>query len=1538
MSGRRYRALLRILLGGFVFLSSLLLGVVAHLDLPVARDATADLAVAWFNQFFRGTAELKEVERLTARGLTLRGLSFRSPDGRTVLSVDTVDADFKLGAVLVRVLRGYDKLSIVVDELRVSRPNVQLYRARHVSATGQESYSLSIADAFTPISSAPAAPGESSKPVRVWFPLVKLREIHADGEATPGHVVHAQIPELQSSLLVSDRGVYMDIERFDVSAEGFNGIESTMVGDIKIRVPGTISGEVRGQLGSIPLHQRFALTGDTLSIEGEIPEISPELARALLPEWPLDGTLEVRNKIHGTLPRLQARIDVRVPSGTLQAEGLVTVAPELEADLDVDAHALNLAELRHDLPSTSLNLRSSLEVWFTQSRANLELNATLLESTLEDQALPIVDVRANYDERGLLANATLHERGLPMHVEAQGKLPDDLDFDLSLRRTELRGAPRIYELLGASGIIEGSVQGHLGQEAVDAHINLETSQLSLYGVTSANAKLSGDVVAPLSSVATTRADLELRADGLKAGSFGLRQLSLTTTGLLLAPYLRLSAESEQSTVLELEARADLKNGSVDELQGSLRGLDRPVSLRLEHAHARGGELEIRGLHVAGEGTADLDFLQRGGDGQVAFQVHQLNLGRVARAAGFEKTSLGGTLDGKGEFTIGTKSSGGFSLNAREASWGEYQDIALDLAGQFDGQRVRGELSGSIKDGLDVVAKLDATVPESLLAYERYDDAFGELVITYSEVNLDWLLEQFAPELQQRYAVGGQGSGSFLLRRKGPDDAPELEAQASTSDLELTLGKPTETSADAPPLVLSGLNVDARGALRPRDDRAELAVRVSDSRGDLITATGSTSLPLTAWQTTLPSTNEVAAELEQAPLDAVVLLNRRSIDELPGPLQLQDLNGELAARIVVSGSTREPQLDVALTCHELSGPLLGLSAPVDAQSSFLVRPRAGRLSGSVALDQEKLRIGTLSFDTFIPALAGKPRKDQAPLWTGEAQAFFEGAPLELLGVLAEQRVRGRVQGSVAIRRLTNTPEVSADLRLRRLEVAERPLGMGTVTISTAGKRLVANARFDDEYGSLDLDAAITLRPTPLLAEPDYTQPLKLSLKADDYDAAVLAPFTAGYVQDLSGSLQGGLSLKFSPSDEGGNSWSTTFDGHLTVKDGRATPTFMGLRLENIELALIAAREGEFNVVRLEGFRARARSSVTNLRGEGKAYFRNLTLERATFDLLPERFPALNEGNKIADLSGKATGLLTVSGEQTILALNLSGLSVDLASDQDNSLIDSSDNQSIEVVEQASERDPRGTEVDAQKPVSLRLNLGSGVRVKNRMLSVVVRGEPEVTLQKETEISGDITLVKGGRVQVLGKIFVIEYGRVMFNPNDSMNPHLDLSASWRASSGVTVHANISGTVSDPILEWSSEPPLPGGESAVLALVIGSGTGNQDGIPVALLAAPLNQALGETGMRGVEFYAGSESDVSEGQVARLSDRSWNRYTASVQLTDEIWFEGSYRQETSGPDSTPKSGMSGTLDWRFAPNWSARTEVGTLGFGLDLQWQYRY
>jgi hypothetical protein len=103
---------------------------------------------------------------------------------------------------------------------------------------------------------------------------------------------------------------------------------------------------------------------------------------------------------------------------------------------------------------------------------------------------------------------------------------------------------------------------------------------------------------------------------------------------------------------------------------------------------------------------------------------------------------------------------------------------------------------------------------------------------------------------------------------------------------------------------------------------------------------------------------------------------------------------------------------------------------------------------------------------------------------------------------------------------------------------------------------------------------------------------------------------------------------------------------------------------------------------------------------------------------------------------------------------------------------------------------------------------------------------------------------------------------------------------------------------------------------------------------------QLIGETGIRNVEVYAGRESEAVEGEVARLSQRSWDSYTASIQLTDELWFQGSYKQEAAGAvaGTQARSGISGTLDWRFAPAWSANTEVGMLGVGLDLLWQHRY
>jgi hypothetical protein len=194
-------------------------------------------------------------------------------------------------------------------------------------------------------------------------------------------------------------------------------------------------------------------------------------------------------------------------------------------------------------------------------------------------------------------------------------------------------------------------------------------------------------------------------------------------------------------------------------------------------------------------------------------------------------------------------------------------------------------------------------------------------------------------------------------------------------------------------------------------------------------------------------------------------------------------------------------------------------------------------------------------------------------------------------------------------------------------------------------------------------------------------------------------------------------------------------------------------------------------------------------------------------------------------------------------------------------------------------------------------------------------------------------------VLGRVFIVERGTVHFDTGDATNPHLDVSATWRSQSGVLVRATITGTAREPHLEWGSEPPLPGGQADVVALVLGSGgsSANGGGAAVAAVGALANEALAQTGVRGVEIYA-AEEGTSDGQVARLSDTRRTTYTAAVQVSEELWFEGSYGTERTGPEADPRAGFSGTLDWRFAPDWSARTEVGQLGVGLDLLWQYRY
>ena len=94
---------------------------------------------------------------------------------------------------------------------------------------------------------------------------------------------------------------------------------------------------------------------------------------------------------------------------------------------------------------------------------------------------------------------------------------------------------------------------------------------------------------------------------------------------------------------------------------------------------------------------------------------------------------------------------------------------------------------------------------------------------------------------------------------------------------------------------------------------------------------------------------------------------------------------------------------------------------------------------------------------------------------------------------------------------------------------------------------------------------------------------------------------------------------------------------------------------------------------------------------------------------------------------------------------------------------------------------------------------------------------------------------------------------------------------------------------------------------------------------------QLFANTALSNLELKAGSETTADQ--------KSYATYSAAYPITDELWFEGSYKtlQNNDGTNSN-SSAFSGTLDYRFRRNWSLRTEVGNIGAGVDLLWMYRY
>jgi autotransporter translocation and assembly factor TamB len=205
--------------------------------------------------------------------------------------------------------------------------------------------------------------------------------------------------------------------------------------------------------------------------------------------------------------------------------------------------------------------------------------------------------------------------------------------------------------------------------------------------------------------------------------------------------------------------------------------------------------------------------------------------------------------------------------------------------------------------------------------------------------------------------------------------------------------------------------------------------------------------------------------------------------------------------------------------------------------------------------------------------------------------------------------------------------------------------------------------------------------------------------------------------------------------------------------------------------------------------------------------------------------------------------------------------------------------------------------------------------------------ELTVLPDGRLDGTVTLPPGGVVPALGQTFRITRGVITFKRQEAKDGSLAIEAATRAADGTMIELAVSGTVSDPDVAFRSDPPRSKNE--IVALLLGlqtNATNSSDGDALGrtAMALAMNRLVEGSALSGLQFGAGK---TTEGEAVT---------SVSMRVADKIWVEGRTVKGSSTSINQDER-VSGVVDWRFAPSWSLRTQLGGIS-GVELRWSLSY
>jgi len=1488
-------------------------GLLGHLNLPAGRRAAAQFLGSTLVDLFQGEVTIGAITKVSPDEVAAEDIVVRDSAHRIVLKVTRLTAQADVLDILARLVRGDEKLTIKIDHVRVEHAEAEIVPAEDGLPT--------LAHALTPRPTpASSSPSSTERYVRVWLPAVEIGQGFARGSVAGSPTLETELSGLHGSILATPKGAAIDIDRFALLARGVGGADAKGIATLHIRAPGAVWGSFDGYMAELQFGSVVRWEKEALDLKVDLPRAEPAAARALLAQWPLLVPAEARLQLKGKPPELEVDVQAKVgDAATLNATGNLSATSPARLQLDVEGRQLDLRALWANAPATNIDVDTNLDLHGEAGKVVVDLGGSLQPTLLNGYAIPLIDFSGQATNGGFTGEAKVHDLGLPVDlgitVHADGKI----DVDAEAKRVNLAKVERIKPYFDGSGSADMRVHATLDHGRLDTNLSLDVRGLNYQGVALQSGRLTAGAKGSLDKLDQLALDARLNGKKLSAGRFEFDDVAATARGPLRTTTVttKLTAPNGPS----FDARAIVALGTPVSVRELSLGVSRDnIEIRGEVAQLDLAEdrVLVRNLRLHGA-TGELN-----GDAEITPQTlsvtaqgQNLDLSAFSRVFGLPR----GVLEGRASLSVDALSSGktqrgSLELSVSKATISGVSDISGQLSAKLDGHQLTGASTGRIEAlggfSADWATELDGP-PTERASFER---ATGSGTVSLNDVTLDYL-GQFFPE--QDLDVSGQASLSLHVKRSDPNAVPDLELTGQTKGLTVRVARPQQT-----PFVLSGIELMASATHDGASGNTSAALSVLQGSERLISTSGDLTLDLKA---ALAEKEPLLDQLKNRPLLAKVVVSRLDLDNLPQPLRVPGLRGLVRVEGTVRGSASAPIASLGVRASDLRFAPGDRAEPIDVCGTAEYAQEDGAFNvGAEVFLPTGIQLtrtpcgGKRIANVRLTGRAPFDVKTGVPAWSGTAQATLEALPLATIPQLAEARVNGTATGTLMLDRSGEQPNASAQLQLAGVRMDRLDIGDGTLKLRSDAEH--AHVDFAVQHGNASVtgkvDAGLTWASE--LPALDDAQPIDLSLSAKKLEASILEPFLSDFVSELRGQVNGQISARLEALAKGEESRRVEqVGGDVKLSDASFVLTGLGFRLRDVDFSANAKRDGKTTLIDVPDLVATAGSKFHNLQS-------HLTFRLAGFDIvsgsvslnvksLPLVVDGITRANADVDISRLT---ITRDAVRIVVDVPFDRLVARLPGESSRTLTELDENENIKLLQPVAE--PKAARDEASLPWQFAIHLGNNAKLeRGQQLDLPITGDPIVVLAAGLGVTGSIGLQRHGSVQLLGKTFVIEGGAVVFDTPDPADPRLDVRASWRSATSDTLFMYVSGTISHPKVQFDRPP-----DQALALLRGGAETGTTDiGFGV------LDTLLEDTPLARVQLRGQDSQDTSHGAT----------YTAAYRLDDRIVVEGNYQAAASGTQGATEGATVGAaVDWRLTKTVSLRGQLGTIGTGVDLVYQYRY